>query len=211
MLQLRVSGLFQERIHTTRNGIYHRLVILWLADESRLPFIDQLGDSADIRADDRRAGSKSLDDRVRHVLSTSRTRDGERSPLDIRLQRLTGLISGELDARRTAQRRRERLEVGGIRTVADYNQAYVLRKARQGGIEGPQQRVDALLDREPSEEQEVGVLSVGRIRPGIRRAVEYRVVGEVLQEDHLVLGPTALDELGAHEPGGGDYPVDPQV
>lgn len=127
------------------------------------------------------------------------------------MQRPTGLIAGELDARRTAQRRRERLELAGIRAVADYNQAHVLRKARQGGIEGPQQRVDALLDREPSEEQEVGVLPVSRIRPGIRRAVEYRVVGEVLQEDDLALGPAALDELGAHEPGGGDDPADPQV
>lgn len=127
------------------------------------------------------------------------------------MQRPTGLITGELDARRTAQRRRERLEIGGIRAVADDNQAHVLRKVRQGGIEGPQQRVDALLDREPTEEQEIGVLPVGRIRPGIRGAVEDRVVGEVLQEDDLALGPAALDELGAHEPGGGDYPVDPTV
>ena len=127
------------------------------------------------------------------------------------MQRPTGLIAGELDARRTAQRRRERLEFGGIWAVADNNQAHVLRKVRQGGVEGPQQRVDALLDREPSEEQEVGVLSVGRIRPGIRRAVEDRVVGEVLQKDDLVLGPAALDEFGTHKPRGRDDLVDPLV
>lgn len=127
------------------------------------------------------------------------------------MQRPTGLITGELDARRTAQRKRERLEIGGIRAVADDSQAHVLRKVRQGGIEGPQQRVDALLDREPSEEQEVGVLSVGRIRPGIRRAVEDRVVGEVLQKDDLVLGPAALDEFGTHKPRGRDDLVDPLV
>lgn len=210
-LQPRVSGPIQERAHTTRDGICHRLDAPGLANEPRFPFFDQLRDSADIRADDRRAGSESLNNRIRHVLSTSRTRNGERRPLDIRLQRPTGLIAGELDTRSTAQRRRERLEIGGIWAVADYNQAHVLWKARQGGIEGSQQRIDALLDREPSEEQEVWVLSVGRIRPGIRRAVEDRVVGEVLQEDDLALGPAALDELGAHETGGRDYPVDPPV
>lgn len=211
MLQLRVSGLFQERIHATRNGICHRLDIPRLANESRLPFIDQLGDSADIRADDGSAGGVCLHDRVRHVLSTSRTRDGERRPLDIRLQRPTGLIAGELDARCTAQRRRKRLELLSIGSVADDNQAHVLRKVRQGGIEGPQQRVYALLRGKPTEEQEVGVLPVGRICPSIRSAVEDRVVGEVLQEDDLVLGPAALDKLGAHEPRGRDDPVDSLV
>lgn len=127
------------------------------------------------------------------------------------MQRRTGLIAGELDARRAAQRRRECLEIGGIWAVADHDQAHVLRKVRQGGIEGLQQRVYALLGREPPEEQEVGVLPVGRIRPGIRGAVEDRVVGEVLEEDDLALGPAALDELGAHEPGGRDDPVDAPV
>ena len=97
MLQPRVSRLFQERARATQNGIRHRLDIPGLTNESRFPFIDQLGDSADIRSDDGRAGSESLHDRVRHVLSTSRTRDGERCPLDIRLQGVSRLITGELD------------------------------------------------------------------------------------------------------------------
>lgn len=121
------------------------------------------------------------------------------------------MVAGEFDSRRTAQRGSESPELGGIGSVADHDQAHILRKTRQDGIKGPQQRVDALLGREPSEEQKVGILSVGRIRPGIRRAVEDCVVGEVLQENDLVLGPAALDEFGTHKPRGRDDLVDSLV
>lgn len=180
MLQPRVSRLFQERARATQNGIRHRLDIPGLTNKSRIPFVDQLRNSADIRADDGRARGEGLHDRVRHVLSTSRTRDGERCPLDIRLQRVSCLVASELDTTCTIQRGRERLELGGIGAVADHDQVHVLRKVRQGGIESPQERIDALLDGKPSEEQEVGVLPVGHIGPSIRGAVEDRVVGEVL-------------------------------
>ena len=195
LLHPHVHGSVEERLGAADHGIRHGCNVAGLTCKAGDAVCDELRDAAYARADNGRARCERLHDGVRHVLSTSRARDGERSPLDIRLEGVPGLVASELDTRGATQRGGEFPELGGIGTIADHDEPHVPRQRRSRRVERPKQHINALLCRKAAKEEKVGTFSIGHVARHPRGAGEDSIVREVLKRQDLALWPAALDKL----------------